>query len=235
VVEEIGAGVEGFKVGEDVLGWSDDRAAHAELVSVPATQLTRKPPELSWEAAGSLFVTGSTAWAALRAVRVGDGDVLVVSAAAGGVGSILVQLAVRAGAKVIGLAGPANHAWLREQGVTPVEHGDGLADRLRAVAPRIDAFIDLFGDGYVDLALELGVPAERIDTIADVEAARRHGVRTDGNRAGARIEVVAELADLVAAGELEIPIAETYPLDRVRDAFRDVAERHTRGKRVLIP
>ncbi|MBA2638118.1 MAG: zinc-binding dehydrogenase, partial [Solirubrobacterales bacterium] len=92
-----------------------------------------------------------------------------------------------------------------------------------------------FGDGYVDVALELGVALQRIDTITDFAAVERHGVKADGSAAGARPEVIAELADLVARGELEVPIAATYSLDRVRDAYRDLSERHTRGKRVLVP
>ena len=95
--------------------------------------------------------------------------------------------------------------------------------------------MDTHGDGYVDLAIDLGVAPDRIDTIIDWDAAGRHGVRTEGNMAGARPEVLAELADLIAAGRLEVPIAATYPLDRVRDAYREVERRHTLGKVVLVP
>ena len=95
--------------------------------------------------------------------------------------------------------------------------------------------MDTFGNGYVDLAIELGVAPQRIDTIIDWAAAARHGVRTEGNMAGARPEVLAEMAELIADGRLEVPIAATYPLDRVRDAFREVEERHTLGKIVLVP
>ncbi len=99
----------------------------------------------------------------------------------------------------------------------------------------VDAFIDTHGDGYVELAVELGVAPQRIDTIADFAAAARFGVKTDGNAAGASAEVLAELAALVDRGELEVPIARTYPLDEVRDAYRELEHGHTRGKIVLVP
>ncbi|GAA0321630.1 NADP-dependent oxidoreductase [Actinoallomurus spadix] len=237
IVEELGAGVTGLAAGDEVIGFTDDRASHAEFVLVEAGNLTPRPANVSWEQGGSLYVAGTTAYAAVRAVAAGPGDTVVISAAAGGVGTIAVQLARRAGATVIGLASEANHEWLTAHGAIPVTYGEGVADRIRAAAPggRVDAFIDAFGSGYVDLALELGVAPERIDTIKDLAAAAKHGVKTDGNAQAATIEVVAELAALVDKGELEIPIARTYPLDQVRDAFRELERRHTRGKIVLVP
>jgi NADPH:quinone reductase-like Zn-dependent oxidoreductase len=161
---------------------------------------------------------------------------VVVSGAAGGVGSIAVQLARIAGAKVIGLASQANHKWLADHGVIPVAYGDGVADRIRrAAGGRVDAFIDAFGRGYVDLAIELGVAPNRIDTIIDFAAAEKHGVKTEGSREAARAEVLAELAGLMAAGRLEIPIARVYPLAQVQDAYRELERRHTHGKIVLVP
>jgi NADPH:quinone reductase-like Zn-dependent oxidoreductase len=137
---------------------------------------------------------------------------------------------------VIGLAGEANHQWLAEHGVTPVTYGDGVADRVRAAADgHIDAFIDAFGGGYVDLAIDLGVRPDRINTIIDWAAAKEHGAKTDGTATAASAEVLAELAGLISAGRLEIPIARVYPLDQVRDAYRELERRHTRGKIVLAP
>ncbi len=236
VVAQVGAGVHGFVVGDEVIGYTDDRASQAEYVPVDQHHLIHRPSGVSWEVAGSLYVAGTTAWAAVRAVAPAAGDVLVVSGAAGGVGSIAVQLARQAGATVIGLASPPNHDWLAGHGVLSVSYGEGVADRLRdASGGRIDAFIDTFGSGYVDLALDLGVPPERIDTIIDFAAAQRHGVRTDGNAVGASTEVLAELAALVDKGVLEIPIARVYPLTEVRAAYRELERRHTRGKIVLSP
>jgi NADPH:quinone reductase-like Zn-dependent oxidoreductase len=236
VVEAVGEGVDAFAPGDEVIGFTHDRASHAELVAVPADHVTRRPPQVPWEVAGALFVAGTTAYAAVNAVSLQRGDTVVVAGAAGGVGSLAVQLAGHAGAQVVGLAGPAKHGWLADHGAVPVAYGDGVAERVRdASGGRVDAFIDTFGDGYVDLAIELGVAPERIDTIADPAAAQRHGVKTDGNLVGGRVEVLAELAALIAEGRLEVPIAATYRLEDVRDAFRELERRHTRGKIVLVP
>ncbi|HTU78410.1 MAG TPA: NADP-dependent oxidoreductase [Solirubrobacteraceae bacterium] len=236
VVEELGDGVQDTAVGDQVIGFSNERSSHAELVAVPAGQLTARPPGVPWEVAGALFVAGTTAYAAVRAVAPAQGETLVVSAAAGGVGSLAVQLARRTGARVVGIAGEANHAWLREHGVLPVSHGDGLAERIRELTGgAVDAFIDAFGGGYVELALELGARPERIDTISDFRAAREHGVKTDGTAAAASAEVLGELARLIDEGQLEVPIAHVFPLERVRDAYAELERRHTRGKIVLVP
>jgi len=236
IVEERGEGVTGFAIGDDVLGWTDNRAAHAELVLAEAGHLVPKPAGISWEAAGSLYVAGATAYAMVRAVSVGQGDTVAISGAAGGVGTIAVQLAKSAGAAVIGLASEPHHEWLSAHGAIPVTYGEGVADRIRSAADgKADAFLDAFGGGYVELALDLGVPPERIDTIADFEAGAKYGVKTDGNAAGASAEAMSELADLVDRGLLEIPIANVYPLDQVQDAYRELEHGHTLGKIVLRP
>jgi NADPH:quinone reductase-like Zn-dependent oxidoreductase len=236
VVEQVGEGVDAFAVGDEVIGFTDERASQAELVVIPAENATRKPAGVPWEVAGALFVVGATAWASVRAVGLSSGDTVVVSGAAGGVGVIAVQLAKRAGATVIGLASERHHEWLRAHGVVPIAYGDGVADRIRAAAPDgVDAFLDMVGGGYVELALELGVSPARINTIADFAAIEKHGVKSEGNAVGASAATLAELAALIAAGELEVPIAATYPLDRVRDAYRELADNHTRGKIVLQP
>ncbi|GAB5899209.1 NADP-dependent oxidoreductase [Mycolicibacterium mageritense] len=237
-VAELGAGVTGFAVGDDVIGFSERRSSQAEYVTVPAGQLTAKPAGVPWEVAGSLFVAGTTAYAAVRALGLGAGDVVAIAGAAGGVGTIAVQLAHRAGATVLGIAGPANDDWLTAHGATPVHYGDGLADRLRAASPsgRIDAFLDLFGGGYVAIAVdELGVAPERVDTIIDFAAVDRYGVKSAGNAEGSDIAIVAELAGLVAAGELQVPIARVFALDDVQAAYTELEKRHTRGKLVLRP
>src|SRR5207237_304472 len=197
--------------------------------------LTAKPAGVPWEVAGALNVVGATAYAAVRAVALTAGDTVVVSGAAGGVGSLAVQLARRAGATVIGLARPANHEWLAGHGVIPVSYGDGVADRIRQAAGKVDAFIDTVGADYVQLALDLGVEPSRVDTIVSFDAVERYGVKAEGNAAGASAAVLAELAGLIDAGELEIPVAATFPLDQVRDAFRLLDGGHVRGKIVLLP
>ncbi|HEY2506290.1 MAG TPA: NADP-dependent oxidoreductase [Streptosporangiaceae bacterium] len=235
IVAEAGPGVTGFAAGDEVVGWSDNRASHAEYVVAEATDLARKPPGVSFEVAGALPVVGFTAYAAVRAVGASTGDTIVVSSAAGGVGSIAVQLGRLAGARVIGLAGPDNHDWLAEHGVIPVSYGAGAADRIQQAAEKIDAFVDTYGDGYVKLAIDLGVEPSRVDTVADFAAVDKYGVKADGNSAGASARVLAELVSLVGDGKLEVPIAATYPLSDVRDAYDRLASGHIRGKIVLIP
>ncbi len=238
VVAEVGPGVQAFAVGDEVLGFSEKRSSQAQFVAVPAEQLTTKPKQLSWEVAGSLYVAGTTAYAAVRAVGLEPGDTVAVAGAAGGVGTIAVQLARRAGATVLGIAGPANDDWLADHGVVPVNYGDDLADRLRAASPsgRIDAFLDFFGDGYVQLAVDqLGVAPDRVDTIIDFAAVEKFGVKAAGNADGSSAAVLAELAASAAAGELDVPIAGVFALDDVQRAYRTLEQQHTRGKLVLLP
>ncbi len=236
VVRSVGEGVGGFAEGEEVLGWTEQRASQAELVVAPAGQLTAKPPNVSWEAAGSLFVAGMAAYNSVEAVAPRAGETVVVSAAGGGVGSLAVQLARLTGAVVIGLAGERNHAWLREHDVVPVAYGEGQEERVREAAHgTVNAFVDTFGGGYVDLAVELGVPVDRINTIADFEAVGRLHVKAQGTHSNATAQRLARLVELVADGSVEVPIAASYPLDQVRDAYTVLAERRTHGKIVLLP
>jgi NADPH:quinone reductase-like Zn-dependent oxidoreductase len=237
VVEGVGRAVASYRPGDEVIGFTNDRASQADFVVVPADQLTRRPPHVPWEQAGALFVAGTTAYAAIEAVGPLAGQILAVSGAAGGVGTIAVQLGKLAGAKaVIGLASEAHHPWLSDHGVVPVAYGDGVADRIRAAAGgRLDAFVDTFGRGYVELALGLGVAPDRIDTIIDFAAAQKHGVKAEGNAEGASAKVLANLAELIDAGRLEIPIAKVYRLADVQEAYRELERRHTLGKIVLLP
>jgi NADPH:quinone reductase-like Zn-dependent oxidoreductase len=250
VVEKVGDDVENFKPGDEVIGFTDGRSSQAEYVTVDAGHLIQKPPHVPWEQAGALFVVGTTAYAAIKAVGLKKGETLVVSGAAGGVGSIVVQLARNIGARVISVASENNHEWIVKHGGIPVAYGEGMPERIKAAAaqgvtadgdsqqaaePKIDAFIDTYGHGYVDLALALGVQPERIDTIIDFEAAKKHHVKTEGNAQGATAGVLAELANLIDKGRLEIPIAKVYNLNDVRDAYQELEKRHTHGKIVLVP
>jgi NADPH:quinone reductase-like Zn-dependent oxidoreductase len=236
VVTALGDGVTDFALGDEVLGYSWRRSSHATHVTVPVTQLIAKPPTPSWEVAGSLYIAGCTAYAAVRAVQVQPGETVAVSAAAGGVGSVVVQLLTVRGAKVLGIASPANDAWLTTHGATPIHYGDGLAARMTAAAPSgIDAFIDLFGPQYVQLAADLGIPPRRIETIIAFDKARELGTKAEGSQDASTREVLTEMAELVASGSIEVPIAATYPLTDVADAFAELERRHARGKIVLIP
>jgi NADPH2:quinone reductase len=236
VVKEVGIDVAGFAPGDEVLGWSWERSSHAEQCVVPAEQLIRKPADLSWEEAGGLYVVGVTAFAAVRAVDVKEGDTVVVSGAAGGVGTITVQLLQVKGAKVVGLASESHHDWLREKGVTPVTYGDGVMQRILEATPDgIDGFVDLYGPEYVELALELDVPPEKIETIIAFEKAGEVGAKAEGSSDATTPEILGEMAELVAARRIEMPIAATYPLDEVREAFEQLEDGHTLGKIVLLP
>jgi NADPH:quinone reductase-like Zn-dependent oxidoreductase len=233
-IDVVGEEVSGFRAGNEVLGWSEQRTAHAEYVVIPASQVVLKPPSLDWYRAGSLFVAAVTAVAAVRAVSLHPGDVVAISAAAGGVGSFAVQLAVRTGARVIGIASAQNASFLHSVGAEHVAYGDDLAKRLRAATPKgLNAFVDLFGHGYVDLALELGVGEKRIDTIIDFAAAAKHGVKTDGSAAASDTKTLRFVADLVAWGDIVAPIAAIYPFDAIHDAYAELSKRKAHGKIVL--
>ncbi|GAA1909182.1 NADP-dependent oxidoreductase [Streptantibioticus ferralitis] len=236
VVVGLGDGVTDFSPGDEVLGYSWQRSSHATHAAVPAAQLIRKPEALSWPVAGSLYVAACTAWAAVHAVDPRPGETVAVSAAAGGVGSIVVQLLGLRGARILGIASSANSAWLTANGAVPVSYGEDLAAGLTAAAPGgIDVFIDLFGPQYVQLAVDLGIPPDRIETIISFELAARYGTKHDGSAVGSNREVLTEMADLAAGGRIEITVAAAYPLDHVRDAYAELEQRHTHGKIVLVP
>ena len=234
VVDAVGEGVDASLVGTDVLGWTDERSSQAEYVVVPADQIVSKPANVSWEVAGSLFVVGSTAYAALAAVSVAAGDVLVVTGAAGGVGSLVSQLAVSRGVRVIGIASERDHDWLRSLGVEPVTYGDGVRERITAVTDKVDALVDTAGSGYVALGIEMGIDPERIDTIVDFPAVAEFGVKAQGSSAGSSAHVLEELVTLVSQGTLQVQIDRTYPLDDVRSAYHHLEEEPGRGKVVLV-
>ena len=234
-VAAVGDGVAGVAIGQAVIGLSDGRNAQADYAVLPSDRVVPKPGELDWAVAATLYVAGTTALAALEAVPVESGQTVVIAGAAGGVGVFLTQLAVGTGARVIAVAGPENAQWLRDHGAEPVEYGDGLEQRLRDAAPDgVDAFFDLHGDGYTDLAIALGVQPDRVDTIIDFAAHDRLGVQAIGmsgltDPAGG----VRRLAAIASEGGFEVPIKARFPLEEVQEAYRTVAARSGLGKIVL--
>ena len=237
VVSEVGEGVEGVAVGDEVIGWSDERSSQAEAVSLPADQVVPKPAKVPWEAAGSLYVAGTTAWATVQSGRAEArrGRRRFRSSRRGGIyhhpacASVGGERTRYRGARECRLAGV--------DGRDPVVYGEDLGDRLRTAATGgIDAFIDCFGGGYVDVAVDqLGVEPDRVDTIIDREAAGRHGSRADGMSTVKDVPaVIRELASLIEQGELVVPVAATFALDNVRQAYQLLEQRHTRGKIVLM-
>jgi len=232
VVDAVGEGVTQFAVGDNVFGGARHHA-QADWVVVDADQLLRRPEGLSVEQAASLEIAARTAAASVAAVGVGAGDVLFISAAAGGVGVLAAQLAVKLGATVVGTASESNHEFLRSLGVIPVAYGDGMVDRLRDAAPGpFTAALDNNGRASIDAARELGISAERINTIADRSVVAEFGILAVGG-AAASIADVADIAERIAAGEISMPIDSTYPLERVREAYEHLMAGHLRGKVVL--
>jgi NADPH:quinone reductase len=233
-VDSVGTGVTEFAPGDAVMGWSEVRSAQAEYVLISPATLIAKPPALDWFRAGSMKVVASTAIAAVRAVSLKPGDTVAVSGAAGGVGSLAVQLAQRSGARVIGIASNESAPFLRSVGVEPIAYGDGLAERLRAATPNgLTAFIDLFGGGYIDLAVTLGVKPERINTIIDFAGAQKAGAKTDGSGEANTREALESVANLIAWGDIVMPLTAIYPFAMVHDAYTELARRKAHGKIVI--
>jgi NADPH:quinone reductase-like Zn-dependent oxidoreductase len=229
-VEAVGAGVSDVGVGDLVFG-SIEQGAASELVVASRDVVAPVPGGLELEVAAGLALAGQTAWDVLESQGLAQGDTVVVSAAAGGVGVILCQLAVARGLRVIGTASEANHEWLRSHGVHPVLYGEGLVDRLRdAAATGITAVFDLHGPETIEAALELGVPRERINTIA-VDPTP-YGVLRIG-RGPVHPPTLIALAALVVSGDLDVPVAARYPMEGVREAFTELEAGHVHGKVVL--
>ncbi|MCU1473340.1 NADP-dependent oxidoreductase [Amnibacterium sp.] len=235
VLSAVGEGVTGLAVGQPVVGLSDGRNAQAEYALLPADRVVPKPESLDWAAAATLYVAGTTALVMIDVTHPQSGETVAISGAAGGVGAFVTQLAIQTGARVLAVAGEANHERLRAWGAEPIAYGDGLEQRLRDVAPDgIQAFLDTYGGGYVELALRLGVPKDRVETITDFAAAGRLGTVAKGMAAlGDPVAGVTELAHLVADGVIEVPIKGRFPLDQVQEAYRAVESRSGLGKIVL--
>lgn len=231
-VDQVGAGVTGFAPGDRVFGSALSRAAADFVVvdaagSVAANEALPTPDGVDDRTAATLAIAGRTASAALAVVGPGPADTVLIGGAAGGVGVFAVQLARIAGARVIGTGSAGSAGFLRELGAEPVTYGDGLADRVRDLGG-VTAAIDLHGTETVHAARELGVPDGRICTIA----AQVDGVRA-ANGANAAPGALEELARLVAAGRLRVPIAASFPIEQIRRAAELQAARHVHGKVVI--
>ena len=236
VVVGTGPAVTEWAEGDEVIGYCrKDHIQHgtyAEQVAAHVRHLARKPASASWEQAAGLPLAGLTAHQALDAVGVRDGDTVLVHAAAGGVGSMAVQLAVARGARVIGTAGEGNHDYLRSLGAEPVTYGEGLADRVRSLAPDgVDAAVDFVGGESLEVSPLVVKAPNRIASVVDAATVKGVGgryvfVRPDPVMLG-------ELADLVDAGRLRVEVSRTFPLEQAGEAQREVEQGHTRGKVVL--
>ena len=236
VVERTGPAVSEYSPGDEVIGYVREdhisRGTYAELVAAPVRTLGRKPKGLSWTEAAGLPLAGLTAYQALaKALGVNEDDTVLIHAASGGVGGFAVQIAVAKGAHVIGTASARNHDYLRELGAEPVEYGDGLADRVRRIAPGgVSAALDLVGGEALEITPELLTPTGRWASVVDPSVTERGGryvfVRPDPTD-------LAALASLADDGRLRVPVARTFPLAEAAEAQRLLAEGHTQGKIVL--
>ena len=237
VVRAVGPAVPEFAPGDEVVGYVRrdhiQWGTYAELVPAPVRTLAAKPPSLSWAQAAALPLAGLTAWQALtRALEVGHGDVVLVHAAAGGVGSFAVQLAQTLGAGVIGTASEANHDHLRALGAEPVAYGEGLVERVRSVAPEgVTAVLDLVGGEALDASPQLLREGGRLASVVDPGRVQKLGgrywfVRPDAGD-------LAVLCGLVDEGRLAVHVERTFPLEQAADAHRLLEGGHMRGKAAL--
>jgi NADPH:quinone reductase-like Zn-dependent oxidoreductase len=233
VVDEAGEGAT-FAVGDEVVGWAAT-GSYAEYAI--AGNVVPKPAGVSWEQAVGLPVAGETAQRVLDELGLKEGETLLVHGGAGGVGSIAVQLAKAAGATVIGTASPANHDFVRSIGATPVEYGDGLVDRVRAVAPQgVDAVFDTAGQGGLPDSIELRGGTDRIVTIADMSAAELGVAASMGSSAGPE-QIAAGLSrqlQAAADGNLQVRIAHTFSLADAAKAQELSESGHAPGKVVVL-
>lgn len=233
IVDQVGDGVTGFSVGSEVLGFATLNC-YAEYVVVGADQIVSKPRTMSWEEAGGLTGNGQGAYIALKAIAVGPGETVLINGAAGSLGSFAVQLAKEWGAKtVIGTASESNHDYVRSLGAIPITYEEGLAERIRAIAPDgVDSAFDTAGGEGLRAAVELVRDKNRICTFFAYDLIEELGLRVvGGTRSASRL---AELVDLHTKGKLKIHIRQVFPLDRAEDAHRAIETRHGRGKIIIM-
>ena len=228
IVRAVGHGVHGFRVGDEVFGHDPAHGAHATHVAVDAGAVVKKPPRLGWEVAGALYLTGLTAYSLVQSVRLHADDVVLVSAAAGGVGHLECQLAALSGARVIGIAGRENHDYLRSIGVRPVGYGDDLAGQVEKAAGgrRVTAMFDNYGR-YDELAASLGLSGDRF-----VSTERRRDREIELWRAGPDPSLALQLrdvAELVSEWNVRVLVSGFYPFTALDRALADLAEGHSRG------
>jgi NADPH:quinone reductase-like Zn-dependent oxidoreductase len=231
VVERVGLDTPEFQPGDEVIAYARKDWVHggtfAELVTVPVRAVARKPEALDWDQAAGLPLAGLSAYQLLSRLGLAKGETVLVHAAAGGVGSLAVQIAKATGARVIGTASEANHDWLRELGAEPVTYGEGLPERVRALAPEgVDVVVDFVG-GVLDATLAVLKEGGRHGSIVEAEVAEKGGLYAWVRPNAADLQALADLAD---QGLLTVPVAEVFPLEKTAEAFRVSQGGHVRGK-----
>ncbi|MEU6674503.1 NADP-dependent oxidoreductase [Streptomyces sp. NPDC046925] len=240
VVDELGDGVTDVAVGDRVFGFTAEEGAQAELAVL--AHYAPIPPSLDFPGAAALPAAVETATRALDQLGVGSGSSLLVNGASGSVGSAAVQLAVARGARVIGTASPANHDYLRSLGAEPVSYGEGLAERVRALAPDavglapdgVDLALDVAGSDVLPELIGLAGGPEHVVTLADFAGAQKYGVTFSRGDSGRALHALAGIGGLIEAGRFSLPVARTFPLAGIAEAHRVGEGGHVRGKLVLL-
>lgn len=232
VVDALGAGVTDVAIGERVFGFCAAGAAQAELAVL--TNYAPIPPSLDFIGAAALPTAVETAERSLDLLDVAGGCTLLVNGASGNVGSAVVQLALARGARVIGTAGPVNHSYLHSLGAQPIAYGDGLVERVRALAPEgIDRALDVAGSGVLGELVELAGGPEHVLTIADHDGARRFGVRFSRSDTDRAVHALPAIGAVIESGRFALPVADTFPLADIARAHRAGEQGHARGKLVV--
>ena len=233
IVDELGEGVTDVAVGDRVFGFSTDGASQAELAVL--SYYAPIPPSLDFAAAAALPAAVETAARALDQLGVDSGSAVLINGASGSVGSAAVQLAVARGARVIGTGSPATHGFLRSLGAEPVAYGDGMPERVRALAPDgVDLALDVAGSGVLPELIELTGGPEHVITIADFAGAQQYGVRFSRGDSGRAMHALVQIGDLIESGRFALPVGQTFPLTDVAEAHRVGEAGHVRGKLVLL-
>jgi NADPH:quinone reductase-like Zn-dependent oxidoreductase len=234
VVDEVGEGVTDAAAGDAVFGFAAGGGGAAELALL--SDYAPLPPSLDFAGAAGLPVAVETAVRTLDLLGVGAGNTVLINGAAGAVGSSAVQIARERGARVIGTASPNNHDYLRSLGAEPTTYGDGLVERVRELAPGgIDAALDAAGAGELPALVELAGDPEHVVTVADFNGARETGARFSGGPGTTRaVHALRDIGPLIEAGRFSLPVAQTFPLERIADAHRLSETGHVRGKLVLL-
>jgi NADPH:quinone reductase-like Zn-dependent oxidoreductase len=234
VVDELGDGVSDVKVGDEVFGSVEGGNGAADFALL--AHYAHIPPSLDFTAAAGLTVAVETAARTLDLMGVGEGQTVLVNGAAGAVGISTVQLARERGARVIGTASAANHDYLRSFGAEPTTYGDGLVERVRALAPDgVDRAIDDAGGGALPALVELAGGPEHVVTIADYQGSQETGVAMTGGTDSKRAwYALREVGELIEAGRFSLPVAQTFPFEQIAAAHRLSEGGHVRGKLVLL-
>ena len=229
IIDAVGSGVSGYAVGDAVFGYAQNAVAEYAVL----THWVKKPADLSFEVAAGLAVAGETAWRALDDVVVAPGETLLIDGAAGGIGTAAVQLARLSGVTVIGTASAPKHDYLRSLGAMAIIYGPGLADRVRAFTPKVDAALDIAGAGVIPDLIAIVGDASRVVSVADFSAAA-YGARFSAGPPRDPERVLGALAQLCVEGRFRLPVAQTFPLAATAEAQAISARKGTTGKLVIV-